>query len=59
MLPRSRDTGSAVPRAGPFPQVYWNIGFAAADYAILVPWWSEVVMSRVVADHCPTRVRTP
>ncbi|MGP3969195.1 glycoside hydrolase family 10 protein [Streptomyces sp. 6N223] len=24
------------------PQVYWNIGFAAADYATLVPWWSEV-----------------
>jgi uncharacterized lipoprotein YddW (UPF0748 family) len=103
------------------PQVYWNIGFAAADYATLIPWWSEVVdgtgvdlyigealykvgvagqpaawqdpgelsrhltfdadhpqvrgnvffsakevaadplgaMSRVVADHYPTRVRTP
>ncbi|MFG1807066.1 glycoside hydrolase family 10 protein [Streptomyces sp. NPDC049040] len=103
------------------PQVYWNIGFAAADYAVLVPWWSDVVrgtnvrlyigealykvgvagqpaawqdqaelsrhltfdadhpevrgnvyfsatqvaadplgaMSRVVADHYPTRVRTP
>ncbi|MCF6523179.1 glycoside hydrolase family 10 protein [Streptomyces sp. JJ36] len=25
------------------PQVYWNIGFAVADYAVLVPWWSEVV----------------
>ncbi|MEV0122967.1 family 10 glycosylhydrolase [Streptomyces sp. NPDC050703] len=25
------------------PQVYWNIGFAAADYAKLVPWWDEVV----------------
>jgi uncharacterized lipoprotein YddW (UPF0748 family) len=25
------------------PQLYWNIGFAAADYAKLVPWWSEVV----------------
>lgn len=25
------------------PQVYWNIGFAAADYAALVPWWSDVV----------------
>lgn len=24
------------------PQLYWNIGFAAADYAKLVPWWSEV-----------------
>ena len=22
------------------PQVYWNIGFAPADYAELVPWWS-------------------
>ncbi|ATL26403.1 glycoside hydrolase family 10 protein [Streptomyces formicae] len=25
------------------PQVYWNIGFAAADYAKLVPWWNDVV----------------
>ncbi|MFD3561528.1 glycoside hydrolase family 10 protein [Streptomyces sp. NPDC058686] len=25
------------------PQIYWNIGFAAADYAKLVPWWSDVV----------------
>ncbi|GAA1362687.1 family 10 glycosylhydrolase [Streptomyces beijiangensis] len=25
------------------PQVYWNIGFAAADYAALVPWWDGVV----------------
>ncbi|MFI1329998.1 glycoside hydrolase family 10 protein [Streptomyces sp. NPDC020845] len=25
------------------PQVYWNIGFAAADYAKLVPWWAETV----------------
>lgn len=25
------------------PQVYWNIGFAAADYARLVPWWAETV----------------
>ncbi|MFD8568090.1 glycoside hydrolase family 10 protein [Streptomyces sp. NPDC059639] len=25
------------------PQVYWNIGFAAADYARLVPWWADVV----------------
>jgi len=24
------------------PQVYWNIGFAAADYAELVPWWAGV-----------------
>ncbi|MHC3471998.1 glycoside hydrolase family 10 protein [Streptomyces sp. 7R007] len=24
------------------PQIYWNTGFAAADYAKLVPWWAEV-----------------
>jgi uncharacterized lipoprotein YddW (UPF0748 family) len=23
------------------PQVYWNIGFKPADYAVLVPWWSR------------------
>ncbi|MGY3683847.1 glycoside hydrolase family 10 protein [Streptomyces sp. TE33382] len=25
------------------PQIYWNLGFAAADYAKLVPWWNETV----------------
>ncbi|WP_232544374.1 glycoside hydrolase family 10 protein [Streptomyces buecherae] len=25
------------------PQVYWHIGFAAADYATLVPWWARTV----------------
>ncbi|MFG2870403.1 glycoside hydrolase family 10 protein [Streptomyces sp. NPDC048338] len=25
------------------PQLYWNIGFAAADYAKLLSWWDEVV----------------
>jgi uncharacterized lipoprotein YddW (UPF0748 family) len=25
------------------PQIYWNIGFAAADYAKLLPWWNGVV----------------
>ncbi len=24
------------------PQLYWNIGLAAADYAKLVPWWANV-----------------
>ncbi|MBT2399077.1 glycoside hydrolase family 10 protein [Streptomyces sp. ISL-100] len=24
------------------PQLYWNIGFAAADYATLLPWWADV-----------------
>ncbi|GAA2784280.1 family 10 glycosylhydrolase [Nonomuraea dietziae] len=25
------------------PQLYWHIGHAAADYAVLTAWWSEVV----------------
>ncbi|GHV08346.1 hypothetical protein FACS1894217_10630 [Clostridia bacterium] len=25
------------------PQIYWNIGNKAADYATLVAWWSDVV----------------
>ena len=25
------------------PQIYWNIGFTVADYAKLIPWWSDVV----------------
>ncbi|MEZ3178921.1 family 10 glycosylhydrolase [Streptomyces pimonensis] len=25
------------------PQLYWNIGFAAADYAKLLSWWAEAV----------------
>ncbi|MBD0423977.1 family 10 glycosylhydrolase [Streptomyces sp. TRM S81-3] len=24
------------------PQLYWNIGLAAADYAKLLPWWADV-----------------
>ena len=24
------------------PQIYWTIGFAAADYAELLPWWAGV-----------------
>ncbi|WP_435876951.1 glycoside hydrolase family 10 protein [Streptomyces acidicola] len=24
------------------PQLYWNIGFTAADYAKLLPWWAKV-----------------
>ncbi|MFB7458641.1 glycoside hydrolase family 10 protein [Streptomyces sp. NPDC056188] len=23
------------------PQLYWNIGFTTADYAVLLPWWAE------------------
>ncbi len=25
------------------PQIYWNIGFAAADYEVLSDWWADVV----------------
>lgn len=25
------------------PQLYWHLGFAPADYAVLVPWWDDVV----------------
>ncbi|MFJ8981950.1 glycoside hydrolase family 10 protein [Streptomyces sp. NPDC102282] len=25
------------------PQIYWHIGFSAADYAKLLPWWAETV----------------
>lgn len=25
------------------PQVYWNVGFGPADYAVVIPWWSDVV----------------
>ncbi|MFE6688837.1 glycoside hydrolase family 10 protein [Streptomyces sp. NPDC057743] len=31
------------------PQVYWPLGFAAADYAELVTWWAEVVAGTRVA----------
>ncbi|MEV0369802.1 family 10 glycosylhydrolase [Streptomyces sp. NPDC050636] len=33
------------------PQVYWHIGFAAADYAELVPWWSRTVSGTGVDLH--------
>ena len=25
------------------PQLYWNIGFEAADYAKLLPWWADLI----------------
>ncbi|WP_431781404.1 glycoside hydrolase family 10 protein [Streptomyces chumphonensis] len=33
------------------PQVYWNLGFPAADYARLVPWWDEVCRGTGVELH--------
>lgn len=26
------------------PQLYWNIGYAPADYAVLLEWWSNVTV---------------
>ena len=28
------------------PQLYWEIGHAAADYAVLLPWWAEHAAGR-------------
>ena len=33
------------------PQLYWNIGFAAADYAKLLPWWADVVRGSGTQFH--------
>lgn len=33
------------------PQLYWNIGFQAADYAKLLPWWAGVVRDTGVRLH--------
>ncbi|WP_432176924.1 glycoside hydrolase family 10 protein [Streptomyces sp. Tue6028] len=30
------------------PQLYWNIGFADADYAELLPWWADVTRGTCV-----------
>ncbi|MFG2308213.1 glycoside hydrolase family 10 protein [Streptomyces sp. NPDC048566] len=31
------------------PQLYWNIGFAPADYARLLPWWADAARGTGVA----------
>jgi uncharacterized lipoprotein YddW (UPF0748 family) len=44
------------------PQVYWNIGFAVADYAKIVPWWSSVVGGTDVSlyvGHANHKVANP
>jgi uncharacterized lipoprotein YddW (UPF0748 family) len=44
------------------PQVYWNIGFAVADYAKLVPWWSDIVAGTDVnlyVGHANHKVAAP
>jgi uncharacterized lipoprotein YddW (UPF0748 family) len=44
------------------PQVYWNIGFEIADYAKLVPWWSDIVAGTDVnlyIGHANHKVANP
>jgi uncharacterized lipoprotein YddW (UPF0748 family) len=44
------------------PQVYWNIGFTVADYAKLVPWWSNIVAGTEVnlyIGHANHKVANP
>jgi uncharacterized lipoprotein YddW (UPF0748 family) len=44
------------------PQVYWNIGFEIADYAKLVPWWSNVVAGtdvKLYIGHANHKVANP
>jgi uncharacterized lipoprotein YddW (UPF0748 family) len=44
------------------PQVYWNLGFAPADYAKLVPWWSAQVAGtdvHLVIGQAAYRVGAP
>lgn len=44
------------------PQLYWHIGFAAADYATLVAWWAETVRgtgTELVIGEAMYRVGAP
>ncbi len=39
------------------PQVYWRMGYAIADYAILVPWWDQNSFGRhVYVGQAPYRM---
>lgn len=31
------------------PQIYWNIGYEPADYAVLIQWWAELTRETDVA----------
>jgi uncharacterized lipoprotein YddW (UPF0748 family) len=44
------------------PQLYWPIGFAPADYAVLVDWWSRQVRgtaTRLYVGEAAYKVGTP
>ncbi|MCL2083678.1 MAG: family 10 glycosylhydrolase [Oscillospiraceae bacterium] len=38
------------------PQIYWHIGFSAADYALLLPWWADVVSGTSVKLYIGTAI---
>ena len=39
------------------PQIYWNIGLAVADFAILVPWWANNAFDRhLYIGHAAYRI---
>ena len=41
------------------PQLYWNIGLAVADFAILVPWWANNAFDRhLYIGHAAYRINT-
>jgi len=41
------------------PQLYWNIGLAVADFAILVPWWANNVFDRhLYIGHAAYRINS-
>ena len=39
------------------PQIYWNIGFSVADFAILLPWWANNAFDRhLYIGHAAYRI---
>jgi uncharacterized lipoprotein YddW (UPF0748 family) len=39
------------------PQIYWSIGFAAANYAVLAPWWNSNAFGRhIYTGHAMYKV---
>lgn len=39
------------------PQIYWSIGFGAADYSVLVPWWNGVANGRhIYTGHAAYKI---
>ena len=39
------------------PQIYWNTGFAVADYSILLPWWANNTFGRhLYIGHAAYRI---